>query len=100
MDEPGAYYTEWSKLERQILYINAYIWNLERWYQWSYMKGSKGDTDVNSRLLDSMGEGESGIIWENSIETYTLLYIKEMTSESLMHEAGHSKPVLWDNLEW
>ena len=64
------------------------------------MKGSKGDTDVNSRLLDSMGEGESGIIWENSIETYTLLYVKEMTSESLMHEAGHSKPVLWDNLEW
>ena len=63
------------------------------------MKGSKGDTDVNSRLLDSMGEGESGIIWENSIETYTLLYVKEMTSESLMHEAGHSKPVLWDNLE-
>ena len=22
-----------------------------------------------------------------------------MTSASLMHEAGHSKPVLWDNLE-
>ena len=33
MDEPRAYYTEWSKSERekQILYINAYIWNLERW---------------------------------------------------------------------
>ena len=31
-DEPRAYYTEWSKSERerQILYINAYIWNLER----------------------------------------------------------------------
>ena len=34
VDEPRAYYTEWSKLERerQILCINAYIWNLERWY--------------------------------------------------------------------
>ena len=30
LDEPGAYYTEWSKSERQILYINKYIWNLER----------------------------------------------------------------------
>ena len=31
VDEPRAYYTEWSKSERekQILYINAYIWNLE-----------------------------------------------------------------------
>ena len=33
MDETGAYYTEWSKSERKtpIQYINAYIWNLERW---------------------------------------------------------------------
>ena len=39
VDEPGAYYTEWSKSERerQILYINTYIWNLETWYQWSYI---------------------------------------------------------------
>ena len=33
MDETGAYYTEQSKSERKtpIQYINAYIWNLERW---------------------------------------------------------------------
>ena len=32
VDETGAYYTEESKSERerQILYINIYIWNLER----------------------------------------------------------------------
>ena len=29
---------------------------------------SKTDTDVKYRLLDSMGEGEGGMIWENSIE--------------------------------
>ena len=50
VDEPGASYTEWSKSERErhILYIKAYMWNLERWYQqsWSYMQGSKGDTYV------------------------------------------------------
>ena len=34
VDEPQVYYTEWSKSERekQILHINAYIWNLERQY--------------------------------------------------------------------
>ena len=44
VDEPRACYTEWNKSERerQILYINACIWNLERWYQWSYMQGNKG----------------------------------------------------------
>ena len=63
------------------------------------MQSTKGDTDVKKRLLDSVGEGERGKIWENSIETYTLLYVKWMTSASSMHEAGHPKPVLWDNLE-
>ena len=63
------------------------------------MQGSKGDTDVTNRLLDSVEEGGGGMIWENSTETYTLPYVKQMTSESSRHEAGHSKPVLWDNPE-
>ena len=33
------------------------------------MRDSKRDTDVKNRLLDSVGEGEDGMIWENSIET-------------------------------
>ena len=33
------------------------------------MQDSKKDTDVYSGLLDSEGEGEGGMIWENGIET-------------------------------
>ena len=51
------------------------------------MQGSKRDTDVKNRLLDYVGEGEGGMIWENSIETYLLPYVKSMTSTSSMHEA-------------
>ena len=40
------------------------------------MQGSKRDTDIENRLLDSVGEGEGGMIWENSIETYTLPHVK------------------------
>ena len=40
------------------------------------MQSSKGDTDVKKRLLDTLGEGEDGVIWEKSIETYALLYVK------------------------
>ena len=58
------------------------------------MQGSKGDTDVKNRLSDSVGEGKGGMIWENSIETCILPYVKHRTIASLMHEAGHSKPVL------
>ena len=34
MGEPRAYYTQGSKSERekQMLYINPYMWSLERWY--------------------------------------------------------------------
>ena len=31
------------------------------------MRDSKRDTDVKNNLLDSVGEGEGGMIWENSI---------------------------------
>ena len=39
VEEPRAYYTEWSKSEReqQILYININIWNLERWNWRTYL---------------------------------------------------------------
>ena len=63
------------------------------------MQDSERDTDVKNSLLDSVGEGKGGMTWENSIETCILSYVRQMTFSSLMHEAGHSKPVLWDNPE-
>ena len=36
------------------------------------MRDSKRDTEVKNRLLDSVGEGEGGMIWENGIETCIL----------------------------
>ena len=43
VDETGTYCTEWSKSERKtpIRYINAYIWNLERWLRRPYMRQQK-----------------------------------------------------------
>ena len=38
------------------------------------MRDSKRDTDVKNRLLDFVGEGEGGMIWENATET--LSYVK------------------------
>jgi len=40
------------------------------------MQDSKRDTDVKNRLLDFVGEGEGGMICENSIETCILSYVK------------------------
>ena len=40
------------------------------------MWDSKRDTDIKNRLLDPMGEGEGGIIWETSTETCILSNVK------------------------
>ena len=63
------------------------------------MQDSKRDTDVKNRLLDSMGEGEGGMILENSIETCILPYVKQITSLDSMHETGRSGLVHWDDPE-
>ena len=39
-----------------------------------------GNTDVLNSLLDSVGEGEGRIIWENGTETCKLSYVKRITS--------------------
>ena len=56
-------------------------------------------SDVKNRLLDSAWEGEGGMIWENSIETCMLPYVKQIASPGSMHETGRSGPVHWDNPE-
>ena len=55
-----AYYT--VKSESQILYINACVWNIERWYWWTYFQGSNGDKGIEIRLVDTVGEGEGGTL--------------------------------------
>ena len=45
------------------------------------MQDSKRDMDIKNRLynldfMDYVGEGEGGMIWENSTETCILLYVK------------------------
>ena len=54
------------------------------------MQGCKRDTDVKNRLLDSVGEGEGGMICKNSTETCILPYVKQITSPGSMHETGSS----------
>ena len=49
------------------------------------MQNRKRDTDVQNRLLDSVGEGKGGMFQENSIETCILSRVKQITSPGGMH---------------
>ena len=54
---------------------------------------------IGLSILDSVGEGEGRMIWENSIETCILSYVKQIASPGLMHETGCSGLVHWDDPE-
>ena len=53
-----------------------------------YARQQKKDTDVYSRLLDSEGEGEGGMIWENGIETCILSCKKRIDSLCPMQDTA------------
>ena len=63
------------------------------------MQDSKRDTDELNSILDSVAEGEGGMIWENGIETCILSYVKWTASPGLMHDTGCSGLVHWDDPE-
>ena len=52
------------------------------------MQNRKRDTDVQNRLLDSVGEGEGGMLQENSIETCVLSRVKQIISPGWMHKTS------------
>ena len=64
-----------------------------------YASQQKKDTEVYSGLLDSEGEGEGGMIWENGIETCIISYVKRIASPGSMHDTECLGLVHWDDPE-
>ena len=51
------------------------------------MRDSKIDTDVQNSPLDSLGEGEGGMVWGNVMETCIISYKKRIASPGLIQDA-------------
>ena len=49
--------------------------------------------------MDSVGEGEGGMSWENGIETCIISYMKRIASPGLTHDTGCLGLVHWDDPE-
>ena len=52
------------------------------------MQNRKRDTDVQNRILDSVGEGKGWVFRENNIETCILSRVKQITSPGWIHETS------------
>ena len=54
--------------------INAYMWNLEKWYNWTCLQSRNGDTDVENKRTDA--KGEEGVGWSGRLGlTYIHYYV-------------------------
>ena len=49
--------------------------------------------------MDSVGEGEGGMIWEHGIQTCIVSYVKQITSPGSLHDTGCLGLVHWDDPE-
>ena len=65
---------EVSQREKKNYYILTHIWNLEKWHWWTYLQGRNGDTDIENGLVGPVGEGESEMNGESSINTYSVQF--------------------------
>ena len=61
------------------------------------MQDSKRDTDIKNSLLDSVREGEGGMIWANGIDTCITPYMKRIASPGSMRDTGFLGLVHWDD---
>ena len=50
----------------------------------NYFQGRNGDTDVENRLADAVGQGESGTNAASSINIYILLCVRQTAGEKLL----------------
>ena len=83
--------TEWSKSERekQTWYINAYMWNLEKWYRRTCLQNRNRDTDIENIWI-SKGKGEWAEFGDWYQHLYTTMYKR---LEKAM--APHSSTLAW-----
>ena len=78
MDGPRDYHAKWSKShrERQISYDITHMWNLKKWYKWTYLQNRNRLPDIENKFLVTKRDSEGGEREIRSLEwTETHYYI-------------------------
>ena len=64
----GVAVIERTSLQKEVAklqYTNTYLWNLEKWYRWTYLQGRNRDTE---NRCAHRGKGESGANWDRGTD--------------------------------
>ena len=56
------YHTKWSKSDKDKYHDITYMWNLKKWYKWTYLQTRNRCTDIENKFMVTKGErGWGGI---------------------------------------
>ena len=79
---------------------NTYIWNLERWYWWTYLQGSNADADIEKTCGHSWGRRGLGqierVAWKHIHLTDSKWGICCMTQGSQTSALCQTRGVGWE----
>ena len=73
--------SEVSQKEKHEYSILTHIYGIQKDGNDNLVCKTAKDTQMYRSLLDSVGEGEGGMIWENGIETYNIIYERNHQSK-------------------
>ena len=98
-EEPGGLQSMGLQRVRHDWSTHARIlqWNFFLSFEENYIVDSIWDCHICA--LDSVGEGEGGMIWENGTEICIISYMKRVASPGSMHDTGCLGLVHWDDPE-
>ena len=51
------------------------MWNLEKWYRWSYLQSRNRDTDIENKYIDIKGGLGTGMNCEIGTDIYMSSYV-------------------------
>ena len=100
MDLKTVIHSKSIRKRKQILYINAYMWNLGKWYRWTYLQSRIRNTDKENKCANTKRGQGSGMNWETGTDIYPLLRMKWVTDRNLSGTACRAQGILLSALGW
>ena len=58
------------------------MWNLEKWFKWTYLQSGSKATDVENKLWSPRGK-RSGVNWEIGVDVYVIPCLRQPTNEDI-----------------
>ena len=68
MDGPRDYHTKWNQSDKEKYHDITYLWNLKKWYKWTYLQNRNRLTDIENKVTVTkreMGGGRDKLeVWD------------------------------------